>query len=250
MTDHEDHDGDDYDPLLPEYRAYITRFPDVGSALAAARRGEETSRYLHGDGARNLMTVTPYPAGPGGLVEFAYYLEYWDALDTAVRNALGDGGTSVPAVMAAAVSWIQQAEIAEIETLPGGSLKAVALMDGVPADGGSRPPLIAVLERLPVAGTESWDALESGAYGKLSALNEAMMFGREPTAFLRSLALAGARLIECSECGQFLTNGLAEFPGVWFDTHEFSGAICGSWSWPPSPHHPVPWQDNGEDNES
>jgi hypothetical protein len=242
MTDYDD----DHDHLLPEYRDYIDRFGDVGAALAAARRGEDASLYLPSDGLSNLMTVTPSPDGPGGLVEWVYYLEYSDALGTAVMNALADGTPDTDAIVGAAASWVQQAVVSGIETPPGRSLETVILADGEFVDDEGYHPLLAVRERVPVTGAEGWESLDSGAYAELASFSESAAVGRDRADFVRSLVSAGARVVKCSECGAFLTNGVADFPGVWFRPHEENAAECGRWFWPPSPHVPTPWQDSGD----
>jgi hypothetical protein len=100
-------DSDD-DGSLPAWRDYLRRYPAVGDALAAARRGEGTSVRV-GDRLTCSMQMLADADGQGGAVETVYYLSYLDAAETAMMSAAAEGAPDQGVLAQAVVRWIASA---------------------------------------------------------------------------------------------------------------------------------------------
>lgn len=252
MADMADSTGDE--SLLPEWRDYIRRYPTVGDALSAARRGEDTSVLL-GDSLSCRMKVIADGSGPDGVIETVYYLNYMDAVETALLNAALDGTPDPTALIDAVIRWIpsalsesgieewltpsmritsevQSEEI--LEHLP--NPVEVVTLNVSPEDGDSFPPRFGIRELVRVDGSETWQDADSGAYGAIEIFAEAIHFENAPDSFRRALIEAGARLVVCSKCGEYITNGFEEWPALWCSLDE-EGPVCGS-GHPPARHIP------------
>jgi hypothetical protein len=234
--------------LLPEWRDYIARFPTVADALAAARSGQDTSVQM-GDQLRSRMQVIADSDGQGGVVETVHYLDYLDVLDTALLNAALDGDPNAAALTAATVRWVtgalkepagwlpaaradQEVTAEEVESL---AATEVVTISAPPRDGG-RAPVVGVREVTRVSGSETWDECDPEAYWAVLVFNDAIQFKHAPTSFAQALIGAGARLVVCSRCGEYLSNGFREWPDRWCSLDD-QGPLCQH----PSPsHRPVP----------
>lgn len=230
-----EHDEDDYDEdrLLPGWRTYLQRFPDVGAALEAARRGADASVELEDVSYRYRQRAVPSAEEPGGTVECLYFLDYWDVLETAVINAAHDGAPNYAVLLDATAGWVR----GELARCGLHALEIVALSPGEGVDSEGYQPLLGVLERVDVAGSEQWNEVPNEAF-QITRLIEDGIGAKPPVALIGALVSAGARVVRCAGCGEFITNGIPDFEGAWI-AHKEDSAISCSWSWPPKPHRPV-----------
>ncbi|MHB1592784.1 MAG: hypothetical protein ACYCO9_00400 [Streptosporangiaceae bacterium] len=251
-------DSDD-DGSLPAWRAYLRRYPVVGDALAAARRGEGTA-MRSGDRLTYSMQVLADADGLGGAVETVYYLSYLDAAETAMMSAAADGTPDQGVLAQAVVRWIASAlsepgidewltdsvrKRSEVE--PGDILNGlpdpveVVALDIPPEEGDAFPARFGIRELVRVNGSETWEDVETDAYRVIGVFAETIQFKDAPQSLRRTLLEAGGRLVTCSSCGDYLTNGFAEWPGLWCALDE-EGPVCrgplGRSSGRPVPHNP------------
>jgi hypothetical protein len=255
MTFSDDDAGDDSQEsrLLPEWVNYLQRFPSVGEALAAARRGEDTSVGL-GDAVNGRMQVIPLRDSDGGIIESVYYLDYLDAVETALVNAAHDGHPDASMLRNATRTWVATAllepgieewlagargvssdtEAAQIARDLQTPLEVIEL-DVLDDYQGERLPRIGIREVQEVDGTESWDDKANNTYGIMAIFAEAIRFEKAPPSLIRVLLDAGARLVTCPECRDYLTDGYPQWPGVSCALDE-EGPVCQP-GLPPAAHH-------------
>lgn len=242
------------DALLPSWRDYLRRFPTVGDALAAARRGEDTL-VRSGDSLNYDMQVLPAVDGPGGAIETVYDLSYFDAAETAMINAELDGNPDPHTLTQSVMRWISKAlsEPGVDEWLAKAGTRwekidRAEIIDGLPnpvevvllntpqEDGSASPTRFGIREVVAVDGSETWDVTNSSAFYAIDMFANTIQFKEAPHSLHEVLIESGARLVTCSNCGEYLTNGIAQWPGIWCALDE-EGPICGLGQ-PPAPHTP------------
>jgi hypothetical protein len=249
MADSEDDDG------LP-----VDRYPAVGDALAAARRGEDTSTG-GGDRLTYSMQVLADADGPGGAIESVYHLSYLDAAETAMITAAAEGTPDQGVLTQAVVRWIASAlsepgidewltnsiegkrnEVDRAYILKGlPDPVEVVTLDLPPEVGDAFPARFGIRELVRVNGSETWEDVDTDAYHVIGIFAVAVQFKDTPASLRKALLEAGGRLVTCSSCGDYLTNGLPEWPGLWCALDE-EGPVChtplGQSNGRPTPHTP------------
>ena len=204
------------------------------------------------------MRVLADAADPGGAIEMVYHLSYIEAAETALMTAAADGEPDEAALAQAVARWIASAlsepgigewltesvrkrdnvEPADIlDVLP--DPVEVVVLDIVPSAQEEFPARFAIRELVRVNGSDGWEVIDTPAYRPIRVFAETIGFRTQPESLRRTLLEAGARLLTCSNCGDNLTNGLAEWPGLWCALDE-EGPVCSGPGGLPTPHAPKP----------
>ncbi|MFE7529417.1 hypothetical protein ACFU7Y_27400 [Kitasatospora sp. NPDC057542] len=203
------------DGMLPEWRRFLAAFPTVQAAAEAAAKGREVllNSHEHADFRRRVLL-----AANGVIVEDTIYphMHWQDLIATAWLNHPKPGDDTVEAVKA--FLW---------SVLPEGS----------PADGltvvqeqGVGPvPVFGYRMATAAEGLTDWDEVdERNDFGPLYLAMKYFSDDRiDPTPDqIDDFRRRGLPARACSQCGNLVTNGHPDWPGVWVVLGEEGGPVC------------------------
>lgn len=221
-------DTNEDERLLPEWRSYMERFPTVPDAVAAARRGEDTTCEM-GDAYDMWMQILIAADGSAAIEEI-YGVNLY--LQQCAETTLISAGTD-DAARSRCMALIVE------------GLREIARDAGIGTDVRVLPPDGTELPRFGVR--VLYPADEFHGWGDVPESLEMITFADDRShdqlhQLRASLAAGGLRVGFCKECNACLTDRHPDWPGVWIELSE-QGPQCALRGWDSfsvhPPHEPV-----------